>query len=182
MKNKIILPDHLYFVSSKLAIYEYLFNIDLYRDIIINSLKYLIERKYLVLYSFCIMPNHVHYLININKNKTLNEINAKFDSFTSHEILTKARQCKHINLLKSFMKAAENDSDRNNRIWQDVVVRHVTDDDTLYNFLEYIHNNPVNKGWNLVKDRADYRYSSACFYDKDEKPVIKIEDVRRIMV
>jgi hypothetical protein len=44
--------------------------------------------------------------------------------------------------------------------------------------LEYIHNNPVAKDWNLVKDRADFLYSSACFYDKDQPAIIDITNIR----
>ncbi|MEW6718350.1 MAG: hypothetical protein AB1345_12735 [Chloroflexota bacterium] len=47
--------------------------------------------------------------------------------------------------------------------------------------MEYIHSNPVSKRWILVDDRADYLYSSACFYDRDETPVIPIDDVREFL-
>jgi hypothetical protein len=43
--------------------------------------------------------------------------------------------------------------------------------------MEYIHSNPASKDWQLVKDRADYKYSSACFYDRGNMPVIPITDV-----
>lgn len=43
--------------------------------------------------------------------------------------------------------------------------------------IEYIHNNPVNKGWKLVKNRTNYKYSSVCFYDKRQKPIIEINDI-----
>ena len=46
----------------------------------------------------------------------------------------------------------------------------------------YTHNNPVAKHWRLVEDRADYVYSSACFYDRGEPPVIAVDDVREWMV
>ena len=35
--------------------------------------------------------------------------------------------------------------------------------------LNYIHNNPLAKHWNLVKDPCAYKYSSAKFYELDEK-------------
>ena len=48
--------------------------------------------------------------------------------------------------------------------------------------VEYTHNNPMNKGWNLVSDRADYRFSSACFYDRGQEPLIPVDDVRLLLV
>ena len=47
--------------------------------------------------------------------------------------------------------------------------------------MEYTHNNPVDKQWHLVDDRADYLYSSACFYDRGVKPVIEVDDVRILL-
>jgi hypothetical protein len=30
----------------------------------------------------------------------------------------------------------------------------------------------------VVDNRADYRYSSACFYDRAEPPVVEVDDAR----
>jgi hypothetical protein len=48
--------------------------------------------------------------------------------------------------------------------------------------VEYTHNNPIHRSWNLVADRADYRYSSACFYDRGQEPIIPVDDVRPWLV
>lgn len=47
--------------------------------------------------------------------------------------------------------------------------------------MEYIHQNPVAKDWELVQDRAEYRYSSACFYDKNQQPIIDVDDIRELL-
>jgi hypothetical protein len=43
--------------------------------------------------------------------------------------------------------------------------------------LEYIRQNPLTKDWKLVKDRADYPYSSAGYYDYGREPIIGITDI-----
>jgi len=48
----------------------------------------------------------------------------------------------------------------------------------LWEKLEYIHNNPVAKELRLVDDRADYQFSSACYYDRGIKPILAIDDDR----
>jgi hypothetical protein len=63
-------------------------------------------------------------------------------------------------------------------IWQDIQAKNVFSIKFLNQKMEYIHNNPVDKDWKLVDDRADYRYSSACFYDRNITPIIEIDDVR----
>ncbi len=48
--------------------------------------------------------------------------------------------------------------------------------------LQYIHNNPIAKKWHLVSRRTEYPYSSACYYDEDKAPIVKVDDVRDLLV
>jgi len=43
--------------------------------------------------------------------------------------------------------------------------------------MEYLHSNPVSKDWKLAVDKTEYKYSSACFYDKGITPIIPITDI-----
>ena len=43
--------------------------------------------------------------------------------------------------------------------------------------LEYIHNNPLKKSWYLSDSRSSYMYSSAGYYDKEQAPIIPIDDI-----
>jgi hypothetical protein len=63
-------------------------------------------------------------------------------------------------------------------IWQDIQAKNIITREFLAEKVEYIHNNPINKDWHLTNHRADYIYSSACFYDDDRKPIIDVDDVR----
>jgi len=65
-------------------------------------------------------------------------------------------------------------------IWEDIQAENIYSKDFLREKLEYIHNNPNSKKWELVEDRVDYRYSSACFYDLGKSPVIEVDDARII--
>jgi hypothetical protein len=62
-------------------------------------------------------------------------------------------------------------------IWQDIQAKNIYSMDFLQQKLEYIHHNPVAKEWKLVRDRADYVYSSAGYYDYGRKPIIEITDI-----
>ncbi|MEP0984866.1 hypothetical protein [Ekhidna sp.] len=37
--------------------------------------------------------------------------------------------------------------------------------DVMYQKLDYIHENPLAKDWNLAMEPSDYKYSSASFYE-----------------
>ena len=43
--------------------------------------------------------------------------------------------------------------------------------------LVYIHNNPLYERWNLAKHPCDYKYSSAKYYERDEKNFSFLKDL-----
>lgn len=90
--------------------------------------------------SWCIMPNHVHVLIEVMKNISLSSILHSWRSFSSNEIN------KVLN--------------RSGRLWMpEYFDRFIRDNDHFNNVVDYIHNNPVKAG--LVKEATDYKWSSA---------------------
>ena len=52
----------------------------------------------------------------------------------------------------------------------------------VYQKLEYIHKNPVNKKWQLVNDFTQHIHSSAAFYEKGVKNCDKLLDVNEILL
>ena len=96
-------------------------------------------KKYNVI-SWCIMPNHVHVLIEVMKNISLSSILHSWRSFSSNEIN------KVLN--------------RSGRLWMpEYFDRFIRDNDHFNNVVDYIHNNPVKAG--LVKEATEYKWSSA---------------------
>ena len=96
-------------------------------------------KKYNVI-SWCIMPNHVHVLIEVMKNISLSSILHSWRSFSSNEIN------KVLN--------------RSGRLWMpEYFDRFIRDNDHFNNVVNYIHNNPVKAG--LVKEATEYKWSSA---------------------
>ena len=63
-------------------------------------------------------------------------------------------------------------------MWQPLQAKNIYGRDFLIEKMEYINNNPIARYWALVRDRADYLYSSARFYDRGEAPLVDIDDVR----
>ena len=68
----------------------------------------------------------------------------------------------HDDVLKKF-KVDEHD--RVYRVWQrDSLAIEIFNNEMLEQKLEYIHNNPINKKWNLVNERDEYTFSSSKYY------------------
>ncbi len=166
---------HLYFITASVIGPKHLFTISKYIDIPLNSLAWLHQQKRILLFAFVIMPSHLHAIIK-PVNNSIGDILQQLGSFTAHEILKRLRQDSQKGLLNLFQQS-KRDRRHEHSIWQDIQAKNIYSMDVLQQKLEYIHQNPVAKEWNLVKDRVDYPYSSAEYYDYRRKPIIKITDI-----
>ncbi|MBU0706992.1 transposase [Patescibacteria group bacterium] len=166
-------------MTSTISGHRIIFDRDNYATIVIDSLKYLREKRYMKLYSFVLMPNHIHILLKAIDGSTINEIAQKLHSYTGHALLAQMRNEKDWGLLKYFKEFAYySKNDRSHCFWYDALVRSIVDERSVFRFMEYIHSNPFNKKCELVKDRSEYKYSSACYYDSGIQSIIEVDDVR----
>jgi REP-associated tyrosine transposase len=148
------------------------FTRQVYRDIVLESIRYCQTEKDLLLHAWCIMSNHVH-LIASAKDNNLSDIVRDFKKFTSKQIIKaimeNSQESRKEWMLAVFRKAGEANS-RNNQyqFWrQDNQPREVYSPAFVFQKLNYIHNNPVEAG--IVGSPEDYLYSSAMDYHKTRK-------------
>lgn len=133
----------------------------------------------MALYAFVLMPTHLHAII-LPLDRPIGELLQNFGSFTAHKILQTLQEENQKDLL-DFFHVHRRDSNIEYSIWQDVQAKNIYTEKFLLQKIEYIHQNPVAKEWELVQDRAEYRYSSACFYDKNQQPIINVDDIRELL-
>jgi len=170
-------PAHLYFVTATVCGWKHLFIEPVYADIVLGSLDWLRREGRMTHFAFVLMPSHLHTIVKPD-GRAIGDLLDNFGSYTAHAILKQLRHDKRTDLLR-FFHEQRRDQRHQHSIWQDIQAKNVYSAEFLREKLEYIHNNPTNKEWRLVKERADYRYSSACFYDRGETPVIDIDNVRQ---
>ena len=166
---------HLYFVTASIVDWKHLFITPKYINIPLNSLQWLQQQNRILLFAFVIMPSHVHAIIKPISN-SIGEIVQQFGSFTAHEILKKLQAQNQKDLLNVFHQK-KRDQRHEHSIWQDIQAKNIYSMDFLQQKMEYIHQNPIAKDWKLAKNRADYLYSSAGYYDYGRKPIIEITDI-----
>jgi putative transposase len=167
--------SHLYFVTASIVKWTHIFKDREYVNIVLNSLEWLQSQKRILLFAFVIMPSHIHLIFKPIQN-SIGEILQDFGSFTAHEILKQARKDNKQEWLKTF-EENHRDIRHKHSIWQDIQAKNIYSIKLLEQKIEYIHQNPIAKDWDLVKDRADYLFSSACFYDYGRKPIIEITNI-----
>ena len=174
--DSIHIPDHLYFVTATICGWKKLFLNQIYAQIVLDSLVWLRQEKRMFLFAFVLMPSHLHMVLKPEDRK-IDEVINNFASFTAHAILAQLRRNDERELL-NFFHEVRRDKRHEHSIWQDVQAKNIFSSRFLIQKIEYIHQNPIDKGWKLVEDRADYKYSSACFYDRGATPIIEVDDVR----
>jgi hypothetical protein len=155
--------------------WKHLFVTPEYALIPLNSLAWMQQQKRILLFAFVIMPSHLHAVIK-PVSLSIGTILQQFGSFTAHEMLKRLREDGDKDLLNLF-RQQKRDPRHKHSIWQDIQAKNIYSMDVLQQKLEYIHQNPVAKKWNLVMDRADYPYSSAGYYDYGREPIIEVTDV-----
>lgn len=109
-------------------------------SIIVNSLRFW-EGKMLKNFAICVMPNHVHWVLELNSSDENGEV------VWLDDILKSVKQFSSTQINKS--------ENRLGKLWQkeswDTTIR---DNRHLYKAIEYTRNNPVKAG--LVKDWRDW--------------------------
>lgn len=136
-----------------------------YCDLIIESLKFCINHKGLIVYEYVIMPSHIH-IIAQSPDAKLNEILRDFKSFTSKSILNLIKEIRQYEsrsewLLERFASNAKRyKQNQDYMFWQKT--NHPIEanyDQIQEQKSRYIHDNPVEAG--LVTDGSYWYYSSA---------------------
>src|SRR6478752_3243795 len=77
--------NELYSTTSTVVGWVDAFSRNEYRDMLVTSIKYCQMNKGLEVYSWTLMPNHLHMIIGSNKNK-MEDIIRDFKSYTSGEM------------------------------------------------------------------------------------------------
>lgn len=172
---KIRNKESIHFVTFAVVEWVDVFTRREYRDILLDSIRYCQKEKGLLLHSWCIMSNHVHFIISAADSSTnsISDILRDFKKFTAKQVI-KAIQEHPGESRKQWMldvfTAAGTANSRNKayQFWrQENHPVELYTEAFAQQKLAYIHNNPVAAG--IVGKAEAYLYSSAMDYDTGKK-------------
>jgi REP element-mobilizing transposase RayT len=130
-------------------------------QVLYDSWRFLQENGRLTVYGYVILENHLHLVASSpNISKEIGD----FKSFTARRIVDHLEACNVRTLLKwlRFLKA-QHKHDREYQVWQEGShPEQIKDDDMMRQKLDYIHMNPVKRGY--VDEAVHWRHSSARNY------------------
>ncbi len=152
---------HIAFFTATILEWKHLLKPDKYKDIILNSLRYLVENKRVKVYGFVIMPNHLHLLWKMEEPYKREDVQRDFLKYTAQQIKYDLSK-NHPAVLEKFRV---NSKDRQYQLWErNPLSVYCYSTAVTEQKLDYIHRNPVQEKWRLAAIPEDYDYSSAAFY------------------
>ncbi len=160
-----------YFYTATILNWQRFLEEDEMKMIVINSLKYLVDKSKIKLYAFVILPNRIHLLWELVEMNGKEFPSSSFMKFTGHKFLERLTAYP-----KGLKKCFVISPDKMHQFWQEKSDGlEVYSEDVLTQKLDYIHDNPVQSYWNLVEDPIDYRFSSLrfCECDLDEFNILR---------
>jgi REP element-mobilizing transposase RayT len=160
-RSSILLLNEVYFWTATIKDWKNLLFTDDYKNIVIQSLKELVNRDKIIIYAFVIMPNHIHLIWEMKALNGKEMPYASFNKFTAHQF-QKLIKTKNPSLLSDYRV---NETERKFRFWQrDSLAVLMDSRDKVLQKIGYIHENPLQEKWRLVENEDDYKWSSAKFY------------------
>ncbi len=78
--------DKLYFITFSVVYWVDVFSRSIYKDIVVESLRYCQKEKGLEIYGWIIMSNHIHLIVGRNEKNKIEEIIRDFKKHASVHI------------------------------------------------------------------------------------------------
>jgi len=130
-------------------------------EIILDSWRFLQRERGLDLFGFVILENHLHWIAAAPQ---LTASVKNFKSYTARKIVDLLeRRSAHTLLSQLESEKLKHKIQSDYQVWQEGShPQQIQGDETMLQKLEYMHNNPVERGY--VDDPLHWKYSSARNY------------------
>ncbi len=138
-RARLVLPDYPYHVTQRGNYRQTVFNTEMDYKWYLRLLKKYSKEYALSILSFCLMPNHVHFIC----------IPANKDSLANTFKITHMLYAQYLNKKNNV----------NGHLWQGRFFSSILDEKYIYAAVRYVENNPARAG--LVKKPWDWKWSSA---------------------
>ena len=164
-RYKIYEPTKPHFITSTILHWIPVFTKQESVEILIQSFKHLQKSDDLKVFAYVVLENHFHLVAS---SSDISKSMQKFKSFTTKEILQllQTKGVKTILEQLAFYKKAHKTTTQY-QLWQEgIQPKLIENEEMMINKIEYIHNNPVKRGY--VEKAEHWRYSSARDYASKE--------------
>ncbi len=171
--------DQAHFVTFAVVNWIDIFSREIYKEILVESLRFCISQKGLNLHAWVIMTNHVHLIMSCKEGFKQADVLRDLKKFTAKTIIKTIEESKKESrkdwLLWMFKRAgAKNVNNKLYQFWQqDNHPIELSTFEMMQQKMDYIHVNPCRKG--IVYEAHHYKYSSAKDYFEDRIGLLNLE-------
>ena len=157
--------DEMFFLTFTVINWIDIFTSEDYYKCLLLPLKYYQNSLNLNVYAYVFMLNHIHLIISADNT---------IDFVRNYKVITTREICKLIDSdNRKYLKQLFQNTNNIYKIWQDNNSPKIIESDYYMNQkIDYIHNNPVVKGF--VEKPEDWIYSSARNYYLGDETLIKV--------
>ncbi len=172
--------DHgCYFLTLETVDLTDIFIRPVYKQIIVHTLNHYISSKGLIVYGWCLMPNKLYIICQVQKNISFKDLRKAFKQFTTEKVIEavynepeERRQwlIEHFQKNYGFLGAQ-----KKLEVWKRVKEMLSIDlarPEIMAEHLELLHNIPVQE--RIVRYASDFIYSSASDYETGTEGLVKI--------
>ena len=159
------------YLTATILEWKFVLTDDRFKDIIVDSLRHMAERKRSMVHAFVIMNNHIHVIWHILHPHTRDEVQRDMLKFIAQTIITEL--CNEPKVLQQYYVGAR---DRKYQVWErNPMAVPLWSEEIVKQKLAYLHNNPVRAG--LCAYAENYKYSTASHYVSGEDKFGFIEPI-----
>lgn len=168
------LDNVLYFTTSSIVEWIPVFTCNDHFEIITRSLNFYRKEKRMKLYAYVIMENHLHLIVSGGQ---LPEVMKSFKSFTSRELIESMKMKNRTWMLNQFAYFKKrHKTESSYQIWQEGYhPQMIGDEKMLMQKIEYIHANPVRRGY--VEKPEYWKYSSAGYFIAHKAGMVEVDEL-----
>jgi len=166
-----------FFITTTFNDWMPLFINDNYYKIVIDSIRYCLDKYNAQLIAYVLMPNHLHMVLFYNDKVDVSGFMRDLKKYTSVKIRDMLFADERKEEIKKILYVKHG---QNYKVWKTrfdaVIIKHGK---VLVTKMKYIHENPLRKG--LVEREEDWKYSSAGYYKTEKQGLLPITHAWKIM-
>ena len=175
-------PAYLYFVTTNAVQHSLLFKRDVVKRLIVDSLDCMRLRERFKLYTFVVMPSHIHLIIQCRAADPLADVLRDLKKHIADRIIRHYRAERNRVVLDFLASMVTRPDKQQYKVWEEGYdAREIFSPRFLRQKMVYSHNNPCQPHWGLVKRPEDYVWSSARFYLLGEPAVIPLDNANHLL-
>jgi putative transposase len=170
--------EGIYFTTSTVVTWLDVFTRDIYRNILLDSIRHCQHSQGLVVHAWVLMTNHLHMICSGRENKDLALVLRNIKSFTAMKlidaIINNTSESRRENMLQVFeAEGKKSSSNFRFKFWEHENHPVLLNTEAAYlQRLNYLHYNPVTAGF--VTEPWHWKYSSAIDYYMKEKGLLDL--------